>query len=354
MTNSVCEFFPAGREGSIDDQAASWFAYLRSGHDTEAGRRDFIVWLGEDHAHGLAYQAVKDAFEALACVDRVEERLAGAEASVTQPMPRRIRSTRSTFSSWRIAAAAAVAVIVGSGVLGAGLFSGLRSGESEQVQLAPTERLVLQTGIGEVETVSLADGSAVTLSGDTQIEVRLGETRDVTLASGQAFFEVAHDAARPFTVSAGAAEVRVLGTSFDVRHGAEAVIVSVTEGRVRLSPTASAAEGSAPPVFLTPSRQAVMFNDGQVRRGAFDAQKTLAWRQRRFFFEDASLCELMIDVNRFSEKPVSAFAADPCALRVSASFHSDQIDQTLEAVADSLGLDLIRTSDRLLLVATDG
>lgn len=356
MTNSVSEFFPVGKDGSVEDQAAAWFAYLRSGHDTEAGRADFSAWLQQDPSHVHAYTTIKQAWEAFAEVDRVEERLTVSANDVRQDeLSARFEQPRSVWRGWSTAAAALVAVTLGLGVA-AGALHQLLSPASDAVQVAAqVETLRFQTGVGEVETVSLPDGSVITLSGDTRLQVRLGEIREVVLSAGQAYFEVAHDVARPFEVRAGAAEVRVVGTAFDIRHGANAVAVSVTEGRVRLTSAAvSTEEESALSMLLTPRQQAVLFDDGAVRRGAFDAERTLAWRQRRFYFEDASLCDLIIDVNRFTQTPVSATDPDACEMRVSASFDSEQIDQTLEAVAHSLGLTLERRSGEIRLVSMKG
>lgn len=354
MTNSVSEFFPAGREGSVDDQAAAWFAYLRSGHDTETGRAQFSAWLREDPSHAGAYVTIKEAWEAFAEIDQVEDRLTASSAIPEHAEPQQRHWRRPAMQSWRMAAAAMVTVMIGLGVAAGALYAMLEPRPAEPLAIAQVETLHFETGIGQIETLSLPDGSVVTLSGDTRMEVRLGETRDVVLSTGQAYFEVAHDVSRPFEIRAGAAEVRVLGTAFDIRHGADAVAVSVTEGRVRLTSAAPAGEESGLSMLLTPRQQAVLSNDGDVRRGYFDADRTLAWRQHRFYFDDASLCELLVDVNRFSETQVSAPDPDSCALRVSASFDSAQIEQTLDAVADNLGLTLVRNSDGIRLVRAEG
>lgn len=356
MANPVSEFFPAGRGGEVSDQAAAWFAYLRSGHDTEAGRAEFSAWLREDPSHAAAYKTIRDAWDSVAEIERVEERLTAADDGTRQeaPAPTAIPHSHSARQGWRMAAAAMVLLTLGGGLAAGALYRALNPA-SDAVQIAAeVETLYFETGIGEVETVSLPDGSVITLSGNTHIQARLGDIREVILNTGQAYFEVAHDSAHPFEVRAGAAEVRVVGTAFDIRHGADAVAVSVTEGRVRLTSATATGEESALSMLLIPRQQAVLSDDGGVRRGSFDADHTLAWRQRRFYFEDASLCDLVIDVNRFSETPVRAAGPDACEMRVSASFDSEQIDQALEAVAHSLGLTLERNSGEIRLVSAEG
>lgn len=100
----------------------------------------------------------------------------------------------------------------------------------------PDRIATLSTARGEVRTVRLPDGTTLRLDGATSIAVRYGtETREVTLASGAAFFDVTHDPTRPFTVRAGDGNIRVLGTAFDVDRTAGQMDVAVYRGAVRLA-----------------------------------------------------------------------------------------------------------------------
>jgi transmembrane sensor len=96
-----------------------------------------------------------------------------------------------------------------------------------------------RTGVGERREVRLADGTRVTLAPGSRLrwpdELGANGARDVTL-EGEAFFVVAHDASRPFSVHAGGAVARVLGTEFDVRARDRVVQVVVATGRVQFRP----------------------------------------------------------------------------------------------------------------------
>jgi len=92
-----------------------------------------------------------------------------------------------------------------------------------------------ETAAGEQRTISLADGSRVVLNG--QARIRIGKDYDktdrtVTLASGVAFFEVAHQAQRPFTVDAGVISIKDIGTSFTVARTKDSIKVMVSEGKI--------------------------------------------------------------------------------------------------------------------------
>jgi transmembrane sensor len=126
---------------------------------------------------------------------------------------------------WR--AAAAILLLVTAG----GLFWKLSH---------TTEMLRLVTAAGERKDILLADGTHIWLNENTQLEYPAqwdGPTRTVS-CNGEAFFEVAKDAAHPFEVLTTLGTVRVLGTAFDVRQKADEMVlkVAVREGKVRVQP----------------------------------------------------------------------------------------------------------------------
>lgn len=95
---------------------------------------------------------------------------------------------------------------------------------------------IYSTKPGEVRELTLADGSHVTLNGGSRLETRLtGYRRNVALKSGEAYFDVAHDASRPFYVGLAGGKVRVLGTEFNLSYLPNGVELDVYEGKVRLT-----------------------------------------------------------------------------------------------------------------------
>lgn len=94
-----------------------------------------------------------------------------------------------------------------------------------------------RTGIGERRRIVLADGSALELGSDTALSVRFdSRQRQLTLHRGQAYFQVAADATRRFSVRAGQGISTALGTQFDVKLLDDIVTVSVTEHAVAVRP----------------------------------------------------------------------------------------------------------------------
>lgn len=148
-------------------------------------------------------------------------------------------------------------------------------------------------------TVELADGSRVELDTGTRLSVsRHLRSRRVVLEQGRALFDVQPSSWRPFTVDAGATQVRVLGTAFDVRRQTDEVTVTVLRGRVAVT----GADGLA----------ATLAADDQVRAHAGQLDDTArvnsahatAWRQGQLVFQRTPLPEVLDEIARYSGKPV--------------------------------------------------
>jgi transmembrane sensor len=156
-------------------------------------------------------------------------------------------------------------------------------------------------------TERLPDGTVVELRDAAEIRVDYaGTLRRVALLRGEAFFEVAHDAARPFVVTAAGVDVRAVGTAFAVRHEAKDIAVLVTEGRVRVS------KQDAPVAAPSAADTAVVLGTGQqvvVSAERFDAAMiplavaaderdvALAWRVPRLELRGTPLAEVIAAFN---------------------------------------------------------
>ena len=178
---------------------------------------------------------------------------------------------------WKIAAAAII-------IIGAG-FAIWRY--TREVEFA---YIVLQTGKGERDSVVLADGSRVVLNGRSRLRyatVMKGETREVWLEEGEAFFEVAKNPQRPFIVHADSANVQVLGTSFDVRITTQQIAVAVATGKVNFSPLHIADKA-----LLLPGLTGV-WNKNDTKVSVTENSNMLAWRTGKLKFTDTPLKEVL-------------------------------------------------------------
>ena len=301
----------------LRDQARQWLTFLYAGQVSEADRARFRTWLHADPAHAAAYREAEQLWADIRQLDGLDG-FDAQDAPVPEPaaMARRWPASRRAVAGGAIAAA--VAVIVW-GVVGYVWIS---------------ER-TYATGVGEIRQVVLDDGSTVTLSGASAVQVRLSRIgRQAELTRGQAYFEVASDPDKAFTVAAGRAAIRVVGTAFDVRRAADDVRVSVAEGVVEVAvadPDAPAAHGAT---RLTAGERVTASATGTL--GAverFDPAQAAAWREGRFTYTDARLSEVIADVNRFRADKIRLVGTAPGDLRVTATFTIEQVDQMLGGLA---------------------
>lgn len=198
---------------------------------------------------------------------------------------------------------------------------------------------IVTTGVGIRDSVRLPDGTRVVLAPGSRLDVSpsFGSgSREVTL-QGMAWLEVHHDATVPFTVRAGGAVVRDVGTQFTVRTGTEAhdpVSVSVSEGSVELRSAAA----STAAVTLAAGDRGELGTDGRVvaeRGAASDAD--LAWMAGRLVFRDARMDQVRVDLRRWYGVQLQFADSAMLTRRVTASFDGESVDRALQVIALALG-----------------
>lgn len=312
-----------GTSGSREDQAVSWFVRLQE-CDDEAVWLAHREWLEATPANAAAYDAV----EALwVDVDALREREPDREdvsAPVIDLAER--RTSRRRVLVWVPAAAAAALVAMVAGPQASRL-------------LAPASE-TFRTDATHAREVALADGSRLTLGRNTEVSVRFSDAeRGVTLASGQAAFDVRHDSSRPFVISAGDRDVRVLGTEFDVLRRDGAFGVSVRRGLVSVSDAADAGA-----VTRLPAGKALLRLRGESRDRVSDVDldNALAWRDGRLTYMNSTLAKVAQDYQRYVGKPVSV-ARDARDLHVSGVVTARDEDDLIRQLELLLPIRILRT-----------
>jgi transmembrane sensor len=194
----------------------------------------------------------------------------------------------------------------------------------------------------------------VTVGARTDVKVLFTKAeRQVTLTSGQAFFEVAHDAARPFIVLAGNAEIRVTGTKFDVRRIGDDVQVSVLEGRVELRRRSlvPVLKERAPARVLTAGERSVL-DDGQAFTPEAPAPvRPGEWRSGRLYYSEAPIADIVADLQRYSDVPIRIADADVGELKVTTSFRSNDVDRFVKNLETTMPIEAKRAKDGAIVLA---
>src|SRR5690606_8176274 len=145
--------------------------------------------------------------------------------------------------------------------------------------------------------VILEDGSVVTLNARSAITLGVPFNEDERVVSliGEGFFEVAHDAKRPFKVEVGSTRIAVLGTQFNVRAYPESKDVEtvLTQGKIALWQV-----GNPEQVVLAPGEKAISDKDG-IRLAKTRTEQVTAWKDRYFMYENEPLADVLQDVARW-------------------------------------------------------
>lgn len=159
-------------------------------------------------------------------------------------------------------------------------------------------RADFSTATAELRQITLEDGTMVELAPQTALDVRFtADRRSVRLLSGEAFFRVVSNPARPFDVQARELSVLVTGTAFDVRMLESSLTVSVEHGSVQAHASFPA---SSPPVRLEPGDQLTIDRrDGVSRQARVSPQEVGSWREHRMFVEKATVAEVVDVLQRY-------------------------------------------------------
>lgn len=169
------------------------------------------------------------------------------------------------------------------------LIDGKQVEEDGQMQTLSTPR-------GMDFKLILQDGTEVWLNAESTIDFPSSfvsnDTRRINL-KGEAYFKVARDESKPFVVSVGDKEVRVLGTEFDIRnYSTEAPLVALVEGSIELC-------GQGQRQLLKPGQGATWNEGEQPKVQEIDTCNVTQWVEGLFYFDEQSLDEIMIDVARW-------------------------------------------------------
>jgi transmembrane sensor len=165
------------------------------------------------------------------------------------------------------------------------------------------------TDVGERSDLVLADGSRITLNTASAVHADYsGPDRRITLIRGEAFFDVAKDATRPFIVVAGSRQVIAVGTEFDVRLQESKLRVTLVEGKVRVAAESSpaiVADARFRPVSgvtLEAGSALIVQEDGSEVVERVDVMAATSWRDGKLIIDGESLAQVVAEMNRYSRE----------------------------------------------------
>ena len=312
---------------AIEDTAAHWLVRAADGLSGE-DQAQLDVWLDAAPEHRTAYWRLEYSWEK-----------AGRLAALRSP------ETLAESLTEDVAAPSAAPRRRGPPRWAIGLAAGLAAVALTTTVLWPRPASYV-TDTGERRLVSLSDGSRVELNTETRLRASISANgREAWLDQGEAYFEVAHDTSRPFTVHMGDRTINVLGTRFSVKRDGDAVRVIVAEGRVRLSGPQTA---HAPkPVVLVHGDVAT--GDGrsilQSHTSSEKVQDQLAWRRGLLVFDQITLSDAAAEFNRYNETQLVVGDARTADIRIGGSFEATNVDAFVRLLRSAYGLEIARDGE---------
>jgi transmembrane sensor len=330
---------------AIEAIAMRWVVRRHDEGWTDSDQVELEQWLQASTAHRIAYLRLDETWSQAA---RLKALGAGLPAGVvpprriwtgTNPAPETTETSRATRSAgWRFwPAVAAVTLLLVGGASTYWLMDRIRGDH-------------YSTAVGGLRTLTLADGSQVTLNTNTSIHVLLRDSeRRVELDRGEAFFVVARDRARPFVVDVAGQSVIAVGTQFSVRRESDDVQVVVTEGKVNLAQAANG--GSIAPTALeagaiahTLSKKVIVTN-----HTAPEVQELLAWRRGFLSFHDTPLAEAVAEFNRYNARQIVIADTAIAGILVGGNFRPNNADSFLWLLERGFPVDVEWGQERIVL-----
>jgi len=316
----------------VTEQASGWWVLLNEGDPTEGDHRAFAEWVRRSPERISAYLRAAQVSQVLRSPRTewpdtpVDELIDAAAASGVARLPGGAVSAEPARGPRRLVPRLAVAAILTVVVAAIGLYF---------LQARP-ERF--ETAFGEQRSFNLSDGSLVTLNTASAIEVRFDRAqRRVALLAGEALFQVAHDAARPFDVNAREVTVRAVGTRFNVDRHAPDTRVMVVEGRVEVSAGTERVPLGA--------GQAMTLTRGTLKVSSANVAAGTAWTKRELIFDNQSLGDIAAELNRYNREVIDVQGGALRAEQVTGVFQSHDPDAFLAFVRRIPGVVVERSAD---------
>jgi len=204
----------------------------------------------------------------------------------------------------------------------------------------------IKTRLGETAKVPLQDGSMVVVNTTSRLEVaQSADVRSVRLEKGEAWFQVAKDADRPFIVSAGDVRVRAVGTAFSVRRREDGANVQVTEGTVEVWTE----EQSEKRALVSAGIRTFVSEEAGAQvlvEDAADIERQLAWREGALKFQGNTIREAVAEFNRYN---ATKLEVDPALAdeKIVGRFSTREPDAFAHEVSLAFGARIEKEADRI-------
>ncbi len=337
-------------------EACTWIAKIDGGSATPEDLDALKAWLSEHPENKQAFEPLLADFmsirDLLSTVGEAVHDLEDA-ASHTTALGRWFASAKRNWGLMGIGGAALASIVwvmLVVGVFGNGLFLGPWSD-------AP---VYYASKVGGLETIKLDDGSTIILNTNTEVSVEYSPIeRRVHLVKGEAIFNVAKDADRPFRVHTNKTIVKALGTVFSVRSLEGNVELLVEEGLVEF--TANTLSDSFESVTESHLSESLLVSSGGYTTFESKTKKIIeqanvvelverrmAWRSGMLQFESDPLREVVREYNRYIDQKI--IIDDPAlnTLAIAGAFPIGETEAFIDALEKGFGVKTVYLDDNTI------
>lgn len=335
---------------TVDAIAAAWLAQLDGGDLSPADMAAFREWLNRSPEHRDTLIRMAGLWSGLDGVieSRIEETLGAAAAKDARRSPSLARALMQLYPVQASLAIAASLFLVA--------MSAFVVFENPLGIRAEPQKAVYAAAVGEQKVIRLEDGSVVRLNTGSSLAVDYSPAeRAVRLLEGEAWFDVAHNAKRPFVVYAGDGAVRAVGTSFVVRKRDQTVDVTVTSGRVVLSnlKREKSAEPSPYPLATLEAGHQASFDERVESVESLDPEeleRKLSWRSGYLRFDGQPLAEVVDEISRYTTVNIVIDDEALRELRIGGYFQTGDVDTLLDILQQSFGVAHVWKDDKQVML----
>lgn len=329
-------------DAMVLDQAAEWVVKMNSDHGLEQSEEEALhLWLSESPSHEQCLLHAAEMFdETCAVFDNRQMPSSANEAQPTQTEPR-----TNSRSHWLLRPQMAMAACLILAVLAFNFFDF----SSPRTQLPTVVASEYSTSIGEYRQLELNDGSQVMLNTNSRISVAFDDhQRRLILEQGEAYFDVASNAQRPFIVQVGDTEVRAVGTAFNIEHRSDRLEVIVTHGVVAVSSAIAQADQET----VLNKGQMLKLSDGKRAVDAIPAdaiEQTLSWQTGRLFFNGEPLNQAVKEIARYTTKEFVFADQEAGLVNIGGSYNVSNINELMMTIGEAFAID-VDMSDRDVVI----
>lgn len=209
-----------------------------------------------------------------------------------------------------------------------------------------TSPVTVSTQMAEIKNITLSDGSMVTLNENSKVSYPryFISKRNIEL-EGEAFFEVKHEAERPFVVQTKQLVVNVLGTSFLVNSAKNKPFVNVKSGKVAVKNKLTEDH------LVLIAGQGAGLLSGTLQKKQLNNENYLAWKTKELAFTDNPLKEVFTTLENYYHVKITTDHTDPLNCKVTTRFKNETLEGVLKELKLLFGFNYKITGNQVSISA---